>query len=318
MLSYRCKHAATPAPPTRTGHSATRLGEEVLIFGGMVDGECSAELLSLHLPPMLAWQTLTPTGERPSCRLGHAACAVVEAHQLWVFGGGDGRVLLNDVWTLDRLQSSHAQHDARSGSWQCQKCAGDAASRMGHNLVYMASQKALLSFGGFVKGVKGGYSAQILRLDLSTLTWSEPLLAAPPAGEPPLRGRLGAAACVLDGETVLILGGSSYSELLDEVLIMRAPAPSTGDAAAAAASLCRLPTAMASANNGGPRPRAHAAALWLPPYVVHVGGCSSEAEAALDVIHCADLAEPSSWRWLPSEPSEPSGSSALSLPATRH
>ena len=57
MLSYRCKHAAThtsPAPPTRTGHSATRLGEEVLIFGGMVDGECSAELLSLHLPPMLA------------------------------------------------------------------------------------------------------------------------------------------------------------------------------------------------------------------------------------------------------------------------
>jgi hypothetical protein len=62
-----------------------------------------------------------------------------------VFGGGDGRVLLNDVWTLDWLPSSHAQRDAWSCSWQCQKCAGDAASRMGHNLVYMASQKALLS-----------------------------------------------------------------------------------------------------------------------------------------------------------------------------
>jgi hypothetical protein len=152
----------------------------------MVDGECSAELLSLRLPPTLAWQTLTPSGDWPSCRLGHAACAVVDAHQLWVFGGGDGRVLLNDVWTLDRLPSSHAQHDAWSCSWQCQKCAGDAASRMGHNLVYMASQKALLSFGGFVKGVKGGYSAQVLRLDLGTLTWSEPMLAATPAAEPPL------------------------------------------------------------------------------------------------------------------------------------
>ena len=315
MHSYRCEPAAThTSPTTRTGHSFTRLGEEVLIFGGMVDGECSAELLSLRLPPTLAWQTLTPSGDWPSCRLGHAACAVVDAHQLWVFGGGDGRVLLNDVWTLDRLPSSHAQRDAWSCSWQCQKCAGDAASRMGHNLVYMASQKALLSFGGFVKGVKGGYSAQVLRLDLGTLTWSEPMLAATPAAEPPLRGRLGAAACVLDGETVLILGGSSYSELLDEVLIMRAPAPSNGDAAAVA-SLCRLPTAMASANNGGPRPRAHAAALWLPPYVVHVGGCSSEAEAALDVLHCADLAEPSSWLWMPSKPSE---SSAMSLPATRH
>ena len=43
---------------------------------------------------------------------------------------------------------------------------------------------------------------QLLRLDLGTLTWSTPeLLHAPPS--PPLRGRLGAAACVLpDGATV--------------------------------------------------------------------------------------------------------------------
>ena len=39
---------------------------------------------------------------------------------------------------------------------------------LGHVLLHLASQRALLSFGGFVKGVKGGYSTQVVLLDLGT------------------------------------------------------------------------------------------------------------------------------------------------------
>ena len=159
---------ASSAPSHRTGHTATRLGDEVLIFGGMLDGECTAELLALHVPT-LHWQPVLAEGECPSSRLGHAACALEADGQLWLFGGGDGRVLLSDVWLLDRVSERRvaeggggAQEGATRWSWRRQLCAGPPpASRMGHCLVHLPSQRCLLSFGGFVKGVKGGYSSQV-------------------------------------------------------------------------------------------------------------------------------------------------------------
>ena len=66
-------------------------------------------------------------------------------------------------------------------AWELRSCAGKASGRMGHSLVHLAARGALLSFGGFVKGVKGGYSTQVLVLDLPTLTWGAPAVEAPRA-----------------------------------------------------------------------------------------------------------------------------------------
>ena len=51
---------------------------------------------------------------------------------------------------------------------------------MGHVLVHLPKRDAIVSFGGFVRGVKGGYSTQVLLLDLGTHTWTEPNLAPRP------------------------------------------------------------------------------------------------------------------------------------------
>ena len=148
----------------RTGHTATLVADEIFVFGGMCEGEVTAQLDALNVRA-LTWRSVE-LATSPKARLGHAACTA--DHHMWIFGGGDGRVLLNDVWSLIRAGS------AELCEWRAVQCAGKVTGRMGHALVYVPARHALLSFGGFVKGVKGGYSTQVLLLDLTSLSWSTP------------------------------------------------------------------------------------------------------------------------------------------------
>ena len=168
---------STDAPPPRSGHTATLVGREIIIFGGTSEGQCTSTVAAVHAES-LAWRTISPSGPSPTARLGHAACAVPsqdgdEGAELYVFGGGDSKVLLRDLWALDPV----------AASWRSPACVGaKPAARMGHALEHLATRNALLSFGGFVKGVQGGYSTHVLLLDLTHLAWSEPLVQPQPHG----------------------------------------------------------------------------------------------------------------------------------------
>ena len=168
---------STDAPPPRSGHTATLVGKEVIIFGGTSEGQCTSTVAAVHAES-LAWRTISPSGPCPTARLGHAACTVPsqdgeEGAELYVFGGGDSKVLLRDLWALDPV----------AASWRSPACVGaKPAARMGHALEHLATRHALLSFGGFVKGVQGGYSTHVLVLDLTHLAWSEPLVQPQPHG----------------------------------------------------------------------------------------------------------------------------------------
>ena len=214
---------------------------------------------------------LTSNGLAPGARLGHAACAVdhsaatLAGAEVWVFGGGDGKVLLRDIWALD----------PSTCTWRKLKCTGVRPSaRIGHSLAYMAVRDSLISCGGFVKGVPGGYSMQLLLLDLATLSWSEVQTCGPPGGVLP-SGRLGAAICSLDGgRRVLLFGGSAFGHVLDETLSL--------DTETMTLSKLDLPTAEGAT---GSHSRANGAALSIPPFVVHVGGLAGAADApAMDVL----------------------------------
>ena len=94
---------AKPDVSSRTGHSATRIHDAVYVFGGLLDGYCTDELTALDLGTQ-RWMPIRPSkegGASPPARLGHAACAVEEVGEVWLFGGGDGRALLGDLWVLD-------------------------------------------------------------------------------------------------------------------------------------------------------------------------------------------------------------------------
>ena len=166
------------APPPRSGHTATLVGKEVIIFGGMSEEQCTNTVAAVHAES-LEWRTISPSGPTPTARLGHAACAVPsqdeeEGAELYVFGGGDSKVLLRDLWALDPV----------AACWRSPACVGaKPAARMGHALEHLAARHALLCFGGFVKGVQGGYSTHVLVLDLTNLAWSEPLVQPQPPGE---------------------------------------------------------------------------------------------------------------------------------------
>ena len=163
------------APPPRSGHTAVRLGSDVVVFGGHVGGECTAATVALDVAT-LAWRTLETNGPRPRPRLGHAACAASET-EMWVIGGGDGKhKLLSDVHRLSVGAAGHA-------AWSSPACTGaKLTGRMGHSLAHVPWRRALLCFGGFVKGVQGGYSTHVLLLDLTHLAWSEPLVQPQPHG----------------------------------------------------------------------------------------------------------------------------------------
>ena len=320
---------AASAPPLRTGHTANLLGDEIIIVGGMCDGECTSEVLVVHAETG-AWRSIRPNGTaEPKPRLGHATCTGpryddASKSQLWLFGGGDGRLLLNDLWTLERGGDASGSSDG--WRWVGRSTSGKATGRMGHSLVHLPSKACLLSFGGFVKGIKGGYATQVLLLELSTLTWSEPtILPRPSPTIQPIRGRLGQCACVLgDGHAVLLFGGSAGLELLNDVILLRTdlneedaasattttpgaamttPLLQSANAAATAAaaappprfiSLTLLP---AAASDPPPRPRAHAALLHVPPYVLHLGGCSTDDEAPIDMLYCPEGTPPQGWGW---------------------
>ena len=168
---------STDAPPPRSGHTTNLVGREVIIFGGTIEGQCTSTVAAVHAES-LAWRTISPSGPCPTARLGHAACAVPsqdgdEGAELYVFGGGDSKVLLRDLWVLDPV----------AASWRSPACDGaKPAARMGHALEHLATRNALLSFGGFVKGVQGGYSTHVLLLDLTHLAWSEPRVQPQPHG----------------------------------------------------------------------------------------------------------------------------------------
>ena len=122
-------------------------------------------------------------------------------------------------------------------------------------------------------------------LDLRSLAWSEPSLTSAP--ERPIRGRLGAAACVLDERTVLFLGGSARAEHLDETLLLRLRDADDGCADGRAdgrlglmrASLEHLEI-VSAAGQRRPFARAHGVALWLPPFVLHTGGVAADGTPA--------------------------------------
>ena len=155
--------------------------------------------------------------------------------------------------------------EPNSCAWRSLACTGlRPAARIGHALAYLACSDSLLSCGGFVKGVQGGYSMQVLLLNLPSLSWSE-VRVRPAPNESLPSGRLGAAVCTLEGgRRVLLLGGSAFGNVLDEALLLDTE------------SLELTHAGRDSAADGvSPHPRANGAAVAVPPYVLHVGGASS-------------------------------------------
>ncbi|KAK5145141.1 hypothetical protein LTR04_001371, partial [Oleoguttula sp. CCFEE 6159] len=124
---------AGPRPPGRYGHTLNILGSKIYIFGGQVEGYFFNDLVAFDLNQLQAasnrWELLVqnsndggpPHGQIPPARTNHSM--VTWNDKLYLFGGTDGVIWFNDVWS----------YDPRTNSWAQMECIGYIpAAREGH------------------------------------------------------------------------------------------------------------------------------------------------------------------------------------------
>ena len=213
---------STSVPPaSRSGHTASMVGEKMYVFGGKSqsifggeDGYLSdVHSLSLLQPssrwhamnkPQLRWDKVHDL-EDPSVsvvgREGHSA-AVYEDRYIYIFGGyaldeEDGA----ELWMNDLLILDADAENKNNVVWESVSQPPNGPSPREDHTATIAADKMYI-FGGF--GYGKSYD-DLLAFDLKTRGWER----LQPHGNAP-RSRGGAAATLLLGSRILLIGGCDF------------------------------------------------------------------------------------------------------------
>ena len=288
---------AGPSPPARCYHTATRLGDAMLVFGG-AGAESEGE--ALHADTWLlkrthpnggggfgdgplAWQPLS--GAAPAARSSHVAAAWVNPEGetvVLVHGGLGSEGTRDDTWRFVR------------GAWEPLKATGGEVARShhcggvvgDHFLIHSGQDERLLTVSG------------VCCLHLRLCQWSQLM---PPAFSPakPCPPRIDASAVGVGGVGLVVFGGVGATFEFEEPTpwVLRMPAPS-GDVDWRTA----LPRAGSGGGGGGsgaavaaarpaPGVRACTAVCADGARLMFLGGFDGNAD--LSDLWCLDLLPPS-------------------------
>ncbi|KAI9270652.1 hypothetical protein BDA99DRAFT_569950 [Phascolomyces articulosus] len=89
-------------PVERSKHTAVMVDGTMYIWGGQRAGRYLNDMVAFNTktyPSNPQWEFITPNGDGPSARAGHAS--VIFENKLYIFGGTDGDHLYNDIWAFD-------------------------------------------------------------------------------------------------------------------------------------------------------------------------------------------------------------------------
>ena len=163
-------------PCARGGHTASRCGENIVIFGGETpSGQCLGDCWLYHVSSR-TWTELRCKGwTYPSPRRGHCATAYINsagAHFVYVFGGSTSSGCVNsEVYALD-VKACRWRKTNPEGGFMPQPRSGAASARLGDMWYVVGGGN---SEGGCVDTV-----ALTLRDPLSAEpAWAETCRAAP-------------------------------------------------------------------------------------------------------------------------------------------
>nr|CCA19608.1 conserved hypothetical protein [Albugo laibachii Nc14] len=187
------------APAPRYFHSATILASKsrrpmMLIYGGKGEGNTiHRDMFTFDLAER-KWTEVQWTGQTPKARFGHTACCIEGTSKLFIFGGWDGRVSMNDAWIFDTVHLV----------WDYIEASGPVPSpRQNHSMIALQSSRRLILYGGYT--VLGDdlpvYNRDVYTFDIERSTWSRPRLT----GEPPV-GTFGQTLSHI-GDFVVTVGG---------------------------------------------------------------------------------------------------------------
>ncbi|KAI3868818.1 hypothetical protein MKW92_013524 [Papaver armeniacum] len=151
-------------PVSRSGHSVTRAGSVLILFGG--EDAKGRKLNDIHMFDLksLMWLPLHYTGSKPSPRSNHVA-ALYDDRILFIFGGSSKSRTLNDLYSLD----------FETMIWTRIKLRGFHPSPRAGSCGILCGNKWYIAGGGSKKK----RHADTLVLDVLKLEWSVAVASSP-------------------------------------------------------------------------------------------------------------------------------------------
>mmetsp|Transcript_13578 Transcript_13578/g.25486 ORF Transcript_13578/g.25486 Transcript_13578/m.25486 type:complete len:617 (-) Transcript_13578:9996-11846(-) len=202
-------------PTGRSGHTASMLQNDLLVFGGVKNNKWQKSLAVLDT---MLWKWSVPkiSGDAPRARSYHTATPIPSSNLLVIFGGNNETECFNSVHVLDASTENWSWfHPTVNGTAPC--------PRTGHSAVLLEDGKTILIHGGWDPNVDEDdaeindeemFFGDSFLLDTETWTWKS---GPKPKFAPRQPGidnggpkRAGAPAILAPGEEVshmLLFGG---------------------------------------------------------------------------------------------------------------
>lgn len=166
------------APSCRSGHTATVLGSDLVVFGG-VRGRQWLNTVSVLDCDLWQWSVAKVVGAAPPPRSYHSAVAVSES-RIVVFGGNNADRSFDSVHCLDRVvvgDSTSGAEGAAKWHWSHPMTTGNRPkARTGHSAVLLADGTTIWVYGGWDPNDDEGNDEDMLfgdsfYLDTTDWTW---------------------------------------------------------------------------------------------------------------------------------------------------
>ncbi|KAL6066502.1 BTB/POZ domain containing protein [Balamuthia mandrillaris] len=155
-IRWKRRHTRGDAPCRRSGHTATKVGTKLYVFGGY-DGKTYCNDLHVFDTDSSVWYRPECKGDAPAPRTMHSA--VLHDHHIFFFGGCDNTSHFSDLFLLDTVTFTWAKPKVHGS--QPSKRSGHSATRFGHQIFFI---------GGYESS---SYFDDIYILNCETLTWSK-------------------------------------------------------------------------------------------------------------------------------------------------
>ncbi|XP_036450772.1 rab9 effector protein with kelch motifs [Colossoma macropomum] len=211
IVTLRWEKLVTGGVSLRTlRHSSAALGDNIYIYGGMVDGTPTDNLMMFNTVSMI-WTPIKTTGTLPSARYNHV-CAVVN-EQIFLFGGcGEDGSYYKDIHILN----------TETLVWQRSEVKGESPLSCAGQTFTAHHDKDIYLFGGMFTGPEGTVSStnEIHKLSIAKMKWKVPLYV----GIPPAR-RYGHTAFILHSH-MYVFGGKNEEQEFNDLKIMKLINPS--------------------------------------------------------------------------------------------
>ena len=128
-------------PSGRSGHTASLLQNELVVFGGVKNNKWQKSLAVLDTMRWM-WSTPKITGDAPRARSYHSATPVPDSNLLVIFGGNNETQCFNSVHVLGTNNDEKSWfHPTVSGTPPC--------PRTGHVATLLEDGKTILVYGGW-------------------------------------------------------------------------------------------------------------------------------------------------------------------------